>query len=191
MRRAALDDGTPFSVKVIHAGADAKVGEGVDLMQAIAENQEEDDPELARLRPTVMVEEFSDMMDAAIDLRQALSNLQRFQANFANSDDVIIHARDGRCFPFGGQKRPLGPFEPDLARLTGGSPGQSGEVAPPISLAPQGGTALGAEAQTGMFDQSSQAVHRADRTDRDDGNGRAAERASPGARAVVQSYDIS
>ena len=30
------------------------------------------------------------MMDAAIDLRQELSNLQRFQANFAEEHDVVI-----------------------------------------------------------------------------------------------------
>ena len=51
---------------------------------------EEEDPELAQLRPTVVVSEFAAMMDAAVDLRQELSNLQRFQANFADEPDVVI-----------------------------------------------------------------------------------------------------
>jgi ubiquinone biosynthesis protein len=90
VHRATLPEGTPLAVKVLHAGADTKVREDIELMRAIAEYVEEEDPELARLRPTVIVGEFNEMMDAAIDLRQELSNLQRFQANFANEPDVII-----------------------------------------------------------------------------------------------------
>jgi ubiquinone biosynthesis protein len=90
MHRATLPDGTLVAVKVLHAGADAKVREDVELMRAIAEYLEEEDPEVAQLRPTVVVNEFAAMIDAAIDLRQELSNLQRFQANFAEEPDVVI-----------------------------------------------------------------------------------------------------
>jgi ubiquinone biosynthesis protein len=90
VHRAALPDGTPVAVKVLHSGADAKVREDVELLQAIAQYLEQEDPDLAQLRPTVLVSEFSTMMGAAIDLRQELSNLQRFQANFAEEHDVVI-----------------------------------------------------------------------------------------------------
>ena len=90
VHRAALPDGTPVAVKVLHAGADAKVREDVELLQAVAQYLEQEDPDLAQLRPTVLVSEFSAMMGAAIDLRQELSNLQRFQANFAEEHDVVI-----------------------------------------------------------------------------------------------------
>jgi len=90
VHRAALPDSTPVAVKVLHAGADAKVREDIELLQAIAQYLEQEDPDLAQVRPTVLVSEFSTMMDAAIDLRQELSNLQKFQANFAEEHDVVI-----------------------------------------------------------------------------------------------------
>ena len=48
------------------------------------------DPELAQLRPTILVDEFAKMMQGAIDLREELRNLQRFRANFADEPDVVI-----------------------------------------------------------------------------------------------------
>ena len=92
VHRAELPDGTIVAVKVLHVGADVKVREDVALMRVIAEYLEEEDAEVAQLRPTVMVSEFTAMMDAAIDLRQELSNLQRFRANFAGEPDLIIPA---------------------------------------------------------------------------------------------------
>ena len=56
----------------------------------VAAYLESEDPELAQLRPTILVDEFATMMDAAIDLREELSNLQRFQQNFADEPDVVI-----------------------------------------------------------------------------------------------------
>jgi ubiquinone biosynthesis protein len=90
VHRATFVDGTAVAVKVLHDGADVKVGEDLDLMQALAEYLEQEDAELAQLRPTVLVDEFAGMMNAAIDLRQELANLQRFQANFADEPDVVI-----------------------------------------------------------------------------------------------------
>ncbi len=90
VHRAALADGTAVAVKVLHAGAEVKVREDIELMKAVAAYLESEDPEIAQLRPTVMVAEFATMMDAAIDLRQELSNLQRFRVNFADEHDVVI-----------------------------------------------------------------------------------------------------
>jgi ubiquinone biosynthesis protein len=92
VHRATLTDGTPVAVKVVHAGAPEKVRQDIELMRGIAEFLEESDPELAQLRPTIVVNEFSAMMEAAIDLRQELSNLQRFRANFAEEPDIVIPA---------------------------------------------------------------------------------------------------
>ena len=90
VHRAALAHGTAVAIKVLHAGADVNVREDIELMKAVAAYLESEDPELAQLRPTVMVAEFATMMDAAIDLRQELSNLQRFRVNFADEHDVVI-----------------------------------------------------------------------------------------------------
>ena len=90
VHRAALADGTKVAVKVLHAGADRKVLNDLELMHALARYLETHDPEIAQYRPTVLVGEFEQMIRAAIDLSQELSNLQRFQLNFANEPDLLI-----------------------------------------------------------------------------------------------------
>jgi ubiquinone biosynthesis protein len=90
VHRATLDDGTTVAVKVLHAGVDRKVLADLDLLQALARFIEPRDPELARYRPTVLVDEFQKMMHASINLSQELANLQRFSANFADEPDVVI-----------------------------------------------------------------------------------------------------
>jgi ubiquinone biosynthesis protein len=90
VHRATLDDGSPVAVKVLHDGADAKVRADLELLEALAAFLEAEDVEIARLRPTIIVAEFAAMMEAAIDLRQELANLQRFRLNFAAEPDVVI-----------------------------------------------------------------------------------------------------
>lgn len=90
VHRATLADGTAVAVKVLHDGADVKVREDVELMKALAAYLQQEDAEVAQLRPTILVAEFAAMMDAAINLREELHNLQRFQANFADEPDVVI-----------------------------------------------------------------------------------------------------
>ena len=90
VHRATLSDGTPVAVKVLHDRADTTVREDLELLEALAAFLESEDTELARLRPTIIVAEFAGMMEAAIDLRQELANLQRFRLNFAGEPDVVI-----------------------------------------------------------------------------------------------------
>ncbi|HVP02108.1 MAG TPA: AarF/UbiB family protein [Solirubrobacteraceae bacterium] len=90
VHRATLKDGTAVAVKVMHDGADRKIRSDLELMEALARYLEEQDAEIVRYRPTVLVGEFEQMMRVAIDLGQELSNLQRFQANFADEQDVVI-----------------------------------------------------------------------------------------------------
>ena len=90
VHRATLSDGTPVAVKVLHDRADAKVREDLELLEALAAFLESEDAEIARLRPTIIVAEFAAMMEAAIDLREELANLQRFRLNFAGEPDVVI-----------------------------------------------------------------------------------------------------
>ena len=90
VHRATLEDGTVVAVKVLHDGADTKVRDDIELMRAVAAHLETSDPEIAQLRPTILADEFAAMMDAAIDLREELSNLQRFRQNFADEADVVI-----------------------------------------------------------------------------------------------------
>ena len=88
--RAGLDEVLRRQSSVLHDGADAKVREDLELLEALAAFLESEDAEIARLRPTILVAEFAGMMEAAIDLRQELANLQRFGLNFAGEPDVVI-----------------------------------------------------------------------------------------------------
>jgi ubiquinone biosynthesis protein len=90
VHRATLADGTPVAVKVVHDGAAQRVREDLELMAGLAAYFEANDPELAQLRPTILVDEFTRMMEGAIDLHEELDNLQRFNANFAGEPDVVI-----------------------------------------------------------------------------------------------------
>ena len=90
VHRATLSDGTAVAVKVLHDGADAIVREDLELLEALAAFLESEDAEIARLRPTILVAEVARMMEAAIDMRQELANLQRFRLNFADESDVVI-----------------------------------------------------------------------------------------------------
>ena len=44
-----------MAVKVLHDGADLKVRDDIDLMQALAAYLESEDPELAQRRPIILV----------------------------------------------------------------------------------------------------------------------------------------
>jgi ubiquinone biosynthesis protein len=100
VHRATLDDGTTVAVKVLHDGAADRVREDLKLMHAIATYIEEKDPELAQLRPTVLVDEFAKMMQGAIDLGEERKNLERFRANFRDEPDVVIPSPyPERCAP--------------------------------------------------------------------------------------------
>jgi ubiquinone biosynthesis protein len=90
VHRATLGDGTLVAVKVLHDRADAIVREDLEVLEALAAFLESEDAEIARLRPTILVAEFAGMMEAAVDLRQELTNLQRFRANFTAESDVVI-----------------------------------------------------------------------------------------------------
>jgi ubiquinone biosynthesis protein len=59
VHRATLSDGTVVAVKVLHDGADAKVREDLELLDALAAFLESEDSEIARLRPTILVAEFA------------------------------------------------------------------------------------------------------------------------------------
>jgi ubiquinone biosynthesis protein len=87
---ATLHDGTEVVVKVLHDGVAQTVGEDLELMRALATYIEQQDPELARYRPTTIVAEFDKMMRGATDMSQERGNLQRFIANFAHEPDVVI-----------------------------------------------------------------------------------------------------
>jgi ubiquinone biosynthesis protein len=90
VHRATLRDGTAVAVKVLHDGVEHRVLADLELMEAIAAYLEAEDPDIAQLRPTVIVSEFSQMLHDAIDLSRELQNLQHFTMNFADETDLVL-----------------------------------------------------------------------------------------------------
>src|SRR4029453_11576190 len=70
--RATLADGASVAVKVMHDGTVERVHEDLELMAGIAAYLEARDPDLAQLRPTILVDEFTQMMEGAVDLSEEL-----------------------------------------------------------------------------------------------------------------------
>ena len=118
VHRATLADGTAVAIKVVHDGAVERVREDLDLMAGLAAYFEANDPELAQLRPTVLVDEFTKMMEGAIDLGEELDNLQRVRADFADEPDVVIPT------PYPDRVEPQGADDVDDHRLAVHRPGQ-------------------------------------------------------------------
>ncbi|MGO1317273.1 MAG: ABC1 kinase family protein, partial [Cellulomonadaceae bacterium] len=90
VHKATLPDRTRAVVKVVHAGAPETARADLAIMGALAAQLEADDPEIARLRPTRLLEEFATMLTGAFDLRSEAENLRRFRASFADQPDVAI-----------------------------------------------------------------------------------------------------
>lgn len=90
VHHAVLKDGTPAVVKVLHDGAEAKVRGDLELMASLARFLESTDPEIARYKPTVMVDQFATMMRQAVDLRHELTSMQRFETELGGFDWLIV-----------------------------------------------------------------------------------------------------
>ena len=90
IHRATLPDGSPVAVKILHDGVERRLISDLELMRALASFIESVDDELARYRPTRLVEEFESTMRSAMDLRKEQRNLLRFAENFKDEPDVVI-----------------------------------------------------------------------------------------------------
>lgn len=90
VHKATLPDRTRVVVKVVHAGAPETARADLAIMGALAAQLEADDPEIARFRPTALVEEFASMITDAFDLRGEAQNLRTFRRNFADEADLVI-----------------------------------------------------------------------------------------------------
>ena len=122
VHKATLHDGTAVVVKVLHDGVEYRVLEDLELMEGIAARLEQDDPELAHLRPTMIVGEFSQMLHDAIDLSQELRNLQRFALETSPTNPTSSSPRRIQAVA------PTSPHhEPDLGRAVQRSCGRRGD----------------------------------------------------------------
>ena len=98
VHKATLTDGTTVAVKVLHDGVERRVVDDLDLMQAGRQLPgTRRMPELAQLRPTLLIDEFSEMMHHAIDLSQELGQSPTIHGELAEEPDVVIPIRTPSC----------------------------------------------------------------------------------------------
>lgn len=90
VHRAVTTDDQKVVVKVKRPGIDKVLTTDIDLMRQLAEIIERRAPELAVLRPTVIVDEFSRGMRQELDFISEGSLAQRFGAGFDESDKVLV-----------------------------------------------------------------------------------------------------
>jgi ubiquinone biosynthesis protein len=95
VHRATLHDGTRVVVKVLHRGVRRRVLDDLELLSALAVWAEAASPVAHRLRFAAVAADLERSMRGAVNLRQELSNLQRFSAMFADDPGVRIP----RAFP--------------------------------------------------------------------------------------------
>ncbi len=87
---AILSDGRSAVVKVKRPGIDRVIDADIDLMMQLAHLVEKRVPELAVLRPTMIVEEFGRGIREELDFVSEASLCHRFAAGFEEEDKVLV-----------------------------------------------------------------------------------------------------
>ncbi|MCX7933744.1 MAG: AarF/UbiB family protein [Planctomycetota bacterium] len=87
---AVLRDGTEVVVKIKRPGTDERIREDLDLLAALAAIADKHLPELAALRPRMIVEEFARVMEREINFAAEASYTERFARDFAGDPLVQV-----------------------------------------------------------------------------------------------------
>jgi len=90
VHRAVTTDGQPVVVKVKRPGIDKVIMTDIDLMTQLAGLLEKRVPEVAVLRPMMVVEEFARGIKRELDFISEATQTQRFAAAFEGNDRVRI-----------------------------------------------------------------------------------------------------
>lgn len=88
--RARLADGSPVVVKVRRPGIGPVIESDLRILGTLARLVERELPELRRFQPVEMVAQFGRSLRRELDLALEARNQQRFAANFAGDDTVVI-----------------------------------------------------------------------------------------------------
>lgn len=87
---AELKDGTSVVVKIKRPDTDSRMREDLDLLAGLAGLVERYLPELAMLRPRIVVEEFSKVMERELDFIGEASYTAKFAESFAADPEIYI-----------------------------------------------------------------------------------------------------
>lgn len=87
---ATLFDGTEVVVKVQHPGIEEKVESDLEIMKQLAAIADRHSSQARQYRPIETMEEFSRILAAELDFTRERRNLETFNNNFANEENVRI-----------------------------------------------------------------------------------------------------
>ena len=87
---AELPDGTPVAVKVLRPGIESIIERDLALLYTLAGLAQRYWPDVRRLRPIEVVDEYSKTIHAELDLMREASNASQLRANFAASELLYV-----------------------------------------------------------------------------------------------------
>lgn len=90
VHRARLHDGAEVVVKVQRPGLDDTIRTDLDLLAFLAQQIEEQLPELRRFRPAAAVEQFARSIKLETDFENERRNIERFKQQFADTPAVHL-----------------------------------------------------------------------------------------------------
>ncbi len=87
---AVLKDGTEVFVKVQRPGIRKDIMVDLEIMGFLASQIEENEPDLAFMKPTRIIEEFSTSLERELDFHNELTNMISFAKQFDGNEGLVI-----------------------------------------------------------------------------------------------------
>lgn len=87
---AVLHDGTEVVVKIVHQGSDVRAAEDLEIMTALAQLWEHNDPRAKQYRSVQIVHQLSTMVKDAMDMRTELASLTALGKRLAHHRQIYI-----------------------------------------------------------------------------------------------------
>ncbi|MBR4219700.1 MAG: AarF/ABC1/UbiB kinase family protein [Victivallales bacterium] len=87
---AVLKDGSEVFVKVQRPGIRGDIMVDLEIMQFLASQIEENEPALAFMKPTKIIEEFAESLERELDFHNEMTNMLSFAKQFADNEGIVI-----------------------------------------------------------------------------------------------------
>ena len=87
---AVLKDGTEVFVKVQRPGIRGDIMVDLEIMEYLASLIEGNEPELAFMKPTRIIEEFAESLERELDFHNEMTNMISFAKQFAGNEGIVI-----------------------------------------------------------------------------------------------------
>ena len=87
---AVLKDGSEVFVKVQRPGIRGDILVDLEIMEYLAALIEGNEPELAFMKPTKIIEEFAESLERELDFHNEMTNMVSFAKQFAGNEGIVI-----------------------------------------------------------------------------------------------------